>query len=117
MDAAQPLTAADVLASYSVDGLTRVFRDYGQERWARRIAQAIAEQALEDVLGLIRPGMTEKQVMAELVYRTLRYGSEGNSFDPIVVAGTHSSMPHGVPTDNKIEKNSFFIVRLFFNYV
>lgn len=50
MDAAQPLTAADVLASYSVDGLTRVFRDYGQERWARRIAQAIAEQRQREPL-------------------------------------------------------------------
>ena len=50
-------------------------------------AQRISEKALEDTLHIIRPGMTEKEVAAELVYRMLKYGSEGNSFDPIVVTG------------------------------
>ena len=74
---------------------------------AMRAAQAIAEQALEEVLELIRPGMTEKQVMAELVYRTLRHGSEGNAFDPIVVSGPNSSLPHGVPGERVIQKGDF----------
>ena len=74
---------------------------------AMRAAQAIAEQALEEVLELIRPGMTEKQVMAELVYRTLRHGSEGNAFDPIVVSGPNSSLPHGVPGARMIQKGDF----------
>ena len=74
---------------------------------AMRAAQAIAEQAPEEVLELIRPGMTEKQVMAELVYRTLRHGSEGNAFDPIVVSGPNSSLPHGVPGERMIQKGDF----------
>lgn len=78
-----------------------------EEIGAMRAAQAIAERALEEVLGLIQPGMTEKQVMAELVYRTLRHGSEGNSFDPIVVTGTKTSMPHGVPGDRVICEGDF----------
>ncbi|MGN0982967.1 MAG: M24 family metallopeptidase [Candidatus Limivicinus sp.] len=78
-----------------------------EELRAMRAAQAIAERALEEVLGLIRPGMTEKQVMAELVYRTLRHGSEGNSFDPIVVSGPNTSLPHGVPGDRVIRRGDF----------
>ena len=70
-------------------------------------AQRIAEKALEEVLGLIRPGMTEKQIAAELVYRMYKYGGEGNSFDPIVVAGAKSSMPHGVPGDNVVRDGDF----------
>jgi Xaa-Pro aminopeptidase len=70
-------------------------------------AQRISEKALEEVLPLIRPGMTEKEVMAELVYHMLKNGSEGNSFDPIVVAGTKTSMPHGVPGDNVIREGDF----------
>lgn len=77
------------------------------ELHAMRAAQAIAERALEEVLGLIRPGMTEKQVMAELVYRTLRHGSEGNAFDPIVVSGPNTSLPHGVPGDRVIRRGDF----------
>lgn len=72
-----------------------------------REAQAISEKALEDVLHIIRPGMTEQEVMAELVYSMLRHGSEGNSFDPIVVTGAKTSMPHGVPGDVVIQDGDF----------
>ena len=72
-----------------------------------REAQSISEKALEEVLHIIRPGMTEKQVAAELVYRMLRHGSEGNSFDPIVVTGMKTSMPHGVPGDSVIADGDF----------
>lgn len=78
-----------------------------EEIGAMRAAQAIAERALEEVLGLIQPGMTEKQVMAELVYRTLRHGSEGNSFDPIVVSGPNTSLPHGVPGNRVLQRGDF----------
>ena len=70
-------------------------------------AQRISEKALEEVLHIIRPGMTEKQVMAELVYHMLKNGSEGNSFDPIVVTGAKTSMPHGVPGDEVIREGDF----------
>ena len=72
-----------------------------------REAQAISEAALDEVLGIIRPGMTETEIAAELVYRMLRHGSEGNSFDPIVVTGAKTSMPHGVPGDNVVKAGDF----------
>jgi 16S rRNA (cytosine1402-N4)-methyltransferase len=37
-------TAADVLNTYPVAELTRILRDYGEERFARRIAEAIARE-------------------------------------------------------------------------
>ena len=70
-------------------------------------AQRISEKALEEVLHIIKPGMTEKEVMAELVYYMLKNGSEGNSFDPIVVTGANTSMPHGVPGDTVIRDGDF----------
>lgn len=70
-------------------------------------AQRISELALEETLPLIKPGMTEREVAAELVYRMLRHGSEGNSFDPIVVTGKKTSMPHGVPGDEIIREGDF----------
>jgi len=72
-----------------------------------RKAQAISEKALEEVLHIIKPGMTEREVAAELVYHMLKNGSEGNSFDPIVVTGAKSSMPHGVPGDEVIKDGDF----------
>ena len=44
MDASRGLTAADVLNTYSVDDLTRVLREYGEERFARRIAERIVAE-------------------------------------------------------------------------
>jgi 16S rRNA (cytosine1402-N4)-methyltransferase len=48
MDPAAPLGAAEVLNTYPVAELTRVLREYGEERFARRIAEAVVrERALE----------------------------------------------------------------------
>ncbi len=70
-------------------------------------AQRISEAALAEVLPLIRPGVSERELAAELVYHMLRHGSEGNSFDPIVVSGAKTSLPHGVPGDKLIEAGDF----------
>lgn len=72
-----------------------------------RQAQLISEKALHETLPIIKPGMSEKELAAELVYRMLRHGSEGNSFDPIVVTGAKTSMPHGVPGDEIIHEGDF----------
>lgn len=72
-----------------------------------RTAQAISERAFEEVLPLVRPGVTERELAAELTYRMLRHGADGNSFSPIVVSGARSSLPHGTPGENKIRKGSF----------
>ncbi|BDR53278.1 ribosomal RNA small subunit methyltransferase H [Bombiscardovia nodaiensis] len=43
MDSSQELTAAQVLATYSLDDLTRIFKDYGEERFARPIARRVVQ--------------------------------------------------------------------------
>lgn len=70
-------------------------------------AQKIAEAALREVLPLIKPGVTEREIAAELTYRMLLGGAENNSFDPIVITGAKTSMPHGVPGDVKIQSGDF----------
>ncbi|HVQ88567.1 MAG TPA: 16S rRNA (cytosine(1402)-N(4))-methyltransferase RsmH [Actinomycetes bacterium] len=44
MDSTQGQTAADVLNTYSVNELARVLRVYGEERFAHRIASAVARE-------------------------------------------------------------------------
>src|ERR1700722_4051025 len=39
-----PLTAADVLNTYPAERLAQVLRDYGEERFARRIAEAVVRE-------------------------------------------------------------------------
>lgn len=44
MDSSAGATAADVLNTYPADELTRVLREYGEERFARRIASAVVRE-------------------------------------------------------------------------
>ena len=44
MDRRNPLSAHVVVNTYSAEDLTRIIRDYGEERWAKRIADFIVTQ-------------------------------------------------------------------------
>lgn len=50
MDVDQPLTAARVLAEYDADALAGIFRDYGEERFARQIAREIVRRRASEPL-------------------------------------------------------------------
>lgn len=96
----------ELLPAQAIFGELRASKSEEEIAYMRK-AQAISEKALEEVLHIIKPGMTERQVAAELVYHMLLNGSEGNSFDPIVVTGKKTSMPHGVPGDEIIREGDF----------
>ncbi len=67
-------------------------------------AQRIADQAYTNVLKLITPDITERELAAELTCQMLRLGAQDKSFDPIVVSGSLSSVPHGKPRDVKLQR-------------
>ena len=70
-------------------------------------AQRIAEKALDHVLGMLKPGLTEKDVSAELEYQMTKNGAEGLAFETICVSGANTSRPHGVPTFNRLRSGDF----------
>ena len=70
-------------------------------------AQEITDKAFTEVCTRIHEGMTEKELCAELIYCLYKNGGEGLSFDPIVVSGPNTSMPHGVPGDRRLQKGDF----------
>ena len=72
-----------------------------------RKAQKIADKAFSEVLPRIQVGMTELELQAELIYCMYKNGAHGLSFDPIVVSGPNSSMPHGVAGERKIQAGDF----------
>lgn len=72
-----------------------------------RHSQAIGDRAFANILDFIRPGVTEREVAARLIYELMLAGAERPSFDPIVAAGANGSMPHAVPGDTVIEPGMF----------
>ena len=73
-------------------------------------AQEIAETALEELLPFIRPGVTEREAALELNRLMFAHGAEDLSFDTIVLSGTNTSMPHGVPSEKKIQEGEFVLM-------
>ncbi len=85
------------------------FRDV-KEEWEMaylRKAQAIADKAFTEVLTRLHAGMTELELQAELIYCLYKNGGHGLSFDPIVVSGPNTSLPHGVAGDRVIQEGDF----------
>ncbi|MBE6942675.1 MAG: aminopeptidase P family protein [Ruminococcaceae bacterium] len=81
-----------------------------KEEWElnlMRRAQEITDKAFSEVLGRIQVGMTEKELQAELIYCLYKNGADNTSFDPIVVSGPNTSLPHGVAGDRVIQKGDF----------
>ena len=81
-----------------------------KEEWElelMRQAQAIADKAFTEVLPRIKTGMTELELQAELIYCMYKNGAHGLSFDPIVVSGPNTSLPHGVAGERVIQEGDF----------
>ena len=72
-----------------------------------RKAQEITDRAFTEVCTRIHIGMTEKELEAELIYCLYKNGAEGLSFDPIVVSGPNTSMPHGVAGSRVLQDGDF----------
>ncbi len=72
-----------------------------------RKAQTITDAAFTQVLTKIKPGMTELELQAELIYCLYKNGGQGLSFDPIVVSGPNTSLPHGVAGERVIREGDF----------
>jgi len=65
-------------------------------------AVEITDRAFSELLNIIKPGMTEREVSAQISYLQKMYGADGDSFDAIVASGERSAFPHARPTDKKI---------------
>ena len=72
-----------------------------------RRAVAISDGVYEQILPLIKPGLREVELAAEIEYRMRLGGSERVAFDAIVVSGERSALPHGEPGKKKIETGDF----------
>ena len=81
-----------------------------EEVESMKAAQAIAEQALEETLKSLKPGISEKELAALLEYNMIRFGAEKKSFDTIIASGPNSSKPHAVPSERKIQEGDFVTI-------
>lgn len=75
-----------------------------------RGAQEITESVFEQILDVIEPGITEREVAAEITYQHLKHGAEKMSFDPIVASGPNGAFPHARPTDRELQSGELVVL-------
>ena len=67
----------------------------------------ISDKVFQTIIGIIKPGLTELEISAEISYLHKKYGAQNDAFDTIVVSGERGSLPHGTATSKKICSGEF----------
>ena len=83
-----------------------------QELGVMRRAAVLAGEVLESTLKLIRPGVREREIGAEIEYQMKQRGASGSSFETIVASGGRSALPHARPTGKRLRKNELVVLDL-----
>ncbi len=82
-----------------------------EEVQAMREAVQIAQTALLATLPMIRAGVTEREIAAELLLQLLRAGSDPEiPFMPIVAGGPNSANPHAVPGERALQSGDLLVI-------
>jgi len=74
-----------------------------------RTAVEVTDKVYEEILPMLRPGFTEKQVANTMVSKYREY-AEGEAYSPIVATGPNGALPHAIPTDREFKKGDFIVI-------
>jgi len=77
-----------------------------------RKAAIVAGEVLEGALKLLKPGVRENEIGAEIEYQMKKKGASGPSFETIVAFGERSALPHARPTSKRLRKNELVVLDL-----
>ena len=72
-----------------------------------RAAVGLGASLFERALEILRPGVKETEVAAEMEYAARRAGAEEMSFPTIIASGARSALPHGRATGQAIASDGF----------
>ena len=79
-------------------------------------AAQITTESLKEVFEIIEPGVRELEIASELAYTMRKKGAQKEAFETIVVSGERSSLPHGKPSEKKINQGELIIIDVGANY-
>jgi len=74
-----------------------------------RTAVEVTDKVYEEILPMLRPGFTEKQVANTMVSKYREY-AEGEAYSPIVATGPNGALPHAIPTDREFKNGDFIVI-------
>jgi Xaa-Pro aminopeptidase len=77
-----------------------------------RKAAALAGEVLSNAITLLKPGVREVEVGAEIEFQMRRRGASGPAFESIVAFGARSAHPHARPSVKRLRKNELVVLDL-----
>jgi Xaa-Pro aminopeptidase len=83
-----------------------VTKDGNEIEKIKRAVQ-ITDRVFSEILDIVKPGIRELDLAAELEYRMKRHGSSTPYYQTIVASGKRSALPHGVASSKKVGKGEF----------
>ena len=89
----------------------RVRKESGELAVMRRAA-ILAGDVLTGALKLLKPGVKENEIAAEIEYQMRMGGASGPAFETIVAFGERSALPHARPTAKRLRKNELVVLDL-----
>jgi Xaa-Pro aminopeptidase len=98
-------------ATGSEIGLLRQRKDAGEVAQMRKAA-ALADQVMASAFRLLKPGVREIDVAAEIEYQMRSRGASGPAFETIVAFGARAAHPHARPTEKRLGKNELVVLDL-----
>ncbi|MBI2619657.1 MAG: aminopeptidase P family protein [Ignavibacteriales bacterium] len=69
-----------------------------------RRAVSISDDVFRKILDVLRPGISEMDVAAEIIYLHRKLGAEADAFEPIVASGFRGALPHARATGKSIKR-------------
>jgi Xaa-Pro aminopeptidase len=92
-------------------GSLRQVKEFGEIAQMRKAA-LLAGDVLGAALKLLKPGVREIEVAAEIEYKMRSLGASGPAFETIVAFGSRSAHPHARPTEKRLRKNELVVLDL-----
>jgi Xaa-Pro aminopeptidase len=87
-------------------------RKDGAELAQMRRAAILAGEVMQSAIGLLKPGIREFEVGAEIEYQMRKRGASGPAFETIVAFGERAALPHARPTAKRLRKNELVVLDL-----
>jgi len=89
----------------------RMRKDAAELAQMRRAA-ILAGEVVQQAIGLLKPGIREFEVGAEIEYQMRKKGASGPAFETIVAFGERAALPHARPTAKRLRKNELVVLDL-----
>lgn len=99
----------NVITDKTLDNIISDLRIIKSEWELKQIekAQEITDRAFSHILDFIKVGVKERDIALEIEFFMRKNGAESVSFDLITISGKNTSLPHGIPSEKKIENGDF----------